>query len=204
MPMIQAEQWLADARNGISLETDHRRHVISYLTAVEELTIAQLAQLFNVHERTISNDRMAIRKLLAENIKEEDVSLILADIRLQFETNLRDIGRSKAKCKMGTRTYLDHCNAAFKMQMDYMRGFQDLGVFPKELGSVTVNKFEFQATVGLTADANPRPVKMFDKDIPELVGEIVTPKALTDGNPTVQTVPEPGSTTPVVVSGDQA
>ena len=180
--IIQAEKWLSEAKAGTILPTEARRHCVAYLMSSEAMTVPEMAELFQVTERTISYDKAEIRKMVAEEIKAEDVALILADIRLAFGKNLRDIEKSKAKAKLGTKTYLDHCTAGFKMQLDYMKGFQDLGVYPKELGTIHVDKFEFSATVGLDTSNTPRPVQMFDKQIPTIQAEVVeSPKALSDG-----------------------
>jgi hypothetical protein len=180
MAIIQAEQWLELARKKQQLTTEQRRHVIAYMMSrpgEECPSKAEMAALFGVSDRTIGFDRKAIREAVAEEIKEEDVGLILADLRLCFEKTIRNIEKSAHKAKLGSANYLEHQKSLFKMQQDYVKGLQDLGVLPKELGTLHVDKFEFKASVGL--EAAGRPVNMYDP--PTIPAEIIETKALSNG-----------------------
>jgi hypothetical protein len=183
MAVVVAKKLWEDALKGVKLSTKDRRHVIAWLMATDSQSISDMALAFKVSERTISLDKVYIREQVAKDIQAEDIGMVFADIRMAFEKNMRDIETSKQKASLGTKTYLDHCNASFKLQMDFVRGMQDLGVYPKELGTLHVDKFEFTATVGLDAvAAGQRPVTMFDDKKPKVIAaQIVDPKSLTDG-----------------------
>lgn len=178
---IQAELWMQDALSGLELTTEQRRHVVAWMMATGSHTAAEMAVIFKVHERTIITDKSKIRELMAESIKAEDVGLILADIRLSFENAIRRVEKALKKAKPGTGTYLDYVRAIPDLQLQYMKAYQDLGYYPKNLGTIQVDKFEFKATVGLNAGNEQRPVKMFGSEPPTISGEVVETKALTDG-----------------------
>jgi len=181
MAIIQAEQWLDLARQKQPLTTEQRRHVVAYLMSRpgdDCPSISESAELFGVSDRTIANDRKAIREAVAEEVKGEDVGLILADLRLCFNKCYRNVENSARKAKLGQMTYLEHQKTLFRMQQDYVKGLQDLGVLPKDLGTMHVTRFDFQASVGL--DATGRPMSMYDnpRTIP---AEIIETKVLSNG-----------------------
>ena len=138
-----------------------RRIAITTSLLTDSKSNAEFAEELQVSERTITRDRTAIRRDIAETIRSEDVGLVLADIRIAFDKNMRDIGESKKQAHPGTKTYLDHATAEFRMMQDYVAALMDLGVFPKNLGIVHTEKYAFSATVGLNV-ATDRKVTMFD------------------------------------------
>jgi hypothetical protein len=183
---LHAEKLLKAAQSGQELSTEDRRHVMAWIIGTDnQYSNEELAEIFKVAERTVTNDRRYVREMIAKNIKEQDVGLILADIQLSIERNIRDIEKSKAKSKLGTKTYLDHCNASVKMQIDCMKAFQDLGLYPKNLGTLHTEKFEFSAVVGMATPAQQRPLNMFDqkKEIPTLTAEVVEAPRLPNATP---------------------
>lgn len=139
-----------------------RRIAITTSLLTDSKSNAEFAEELQVSERTITRDRTAIRRDIAETIRSEDVGLVLADIRIAFDKNMRDIGESKKQAHPGTKTYLDHATAEFRMVQDYVSALMDLGVFPKNLGVVHTEKYEFSATVGLHVVDGNRNVTMFD------------------------------------------
>lgn len=193
MATPQAATLLERARNGERLSAKDRRHVLTYLMMREQMTNEELAELFQVSKRQVQFDKERIKQEVAKGLKTEDIALVIADIRLAFEKNMRDIEKGKEKATLGTRTYLDYCNAAFKLQMDYVKGMQDLGIYPKELGTMHVEEFKFIASVGVDTSAGSRPVDMFDKkETPVLDAIEVAPKELPDGKNS-ETTTQPAS-----------
>jgi hypothetical protein len=154
MPTPTAQDMIQRARNGEKLTTRERRHVITWLQATSgddttsiSMTNQQLGDLFGVTERTIRQDKQAFRKEKAKFIREDDISLIIADIALDFERQSRDIERSKKAAKEGSMTYLRHCTDALLLRVKMVNALQDLGYYPKNLGQLTVNKWDFEAKV---------------------------------------------------------
>ena len=165
MALIQAEDILIRAKGGEKVQPNERRHAIAYLFVKEpDTTNVALADIFGVDEKVIRKDKIHLRTEKAKEIKSEDVGLIIADIHLCFEKVAMYIERSRRKCDLGTRTYLDHCKAIFRMKLDMTKAMQDLGWLPKNLGNMTVENFQYEATVGKDGSVNTRPVDLkFDE-----------------------------------------
>lgn len=161
----QAEKLIERAQKGERLSTKDRRHCVAYLSATRpDVTNTAMADLFKVSERMIRIDRMKIRQDKAELLKREDIGLVIADIALCFEKQVKDLEAGKAKCKVGSSVYLNYCKAIFNLQLEKIRALQELGYYPKNLGNMTVDKFVFKAVMGEDGSINTRPVNIdFDK-----------------------------------------
>lgn len=176
----QAEKLLERAQKGERLNTKDRRHCLAYLdVAKPDYTNVALAELFKVTERMIRVDRDKIRKQKAEIVKKEDIGLVIADIALCFDRQVRDLEHSKAKCKVGSAVYLNHCKAIFNLQLEKVRALQELGFYPKNLGNMTVDKFEYKAVMLADGSITTRPVNMqFDDAIDvDTVQQVIEPPA---------------------------
>ena len=144
----QAEQLISRALAKEHLNPAERRHCISYLQVTQpEATNVAMAEMFGVTEGSIRADIKAIRSAKAKIIREDDIGLVIADVALTFEHQVRDAERSKLKAGLGSRTYLEHCRAIARMQVERIEILQKLGYFPLNLGNMTVQKFEYKATV---------------------------------------------------------
>lgn len=156
-----AEKFVERAQKGEQLTVKERRHAISYLTVTRpELTGSALAQLFKVSEPTIRIDKQRIREAKAEMIQKEDIGLVIADIAICFERQIRDMESSKNHCKVGSVAYLGHCKAIFQMQLQKVEALQKLGYYPQNLGNLTVQKFEYKAIVNADGSVLTRPMDM--------------------------------------------
>lgn len=167
MAIAHAQKLITQAQAGEKhLTASERRLCIQYLQATQpELTNNQMGEWFGVSERTIRLDKNWIREQKARFLKDElskDLALVIADIAMDFEQQVRDIEKSKQKTKLGTSTYVMHCNSVFDMRLRMVKAFQDIGYLPKNLGSMTVEKFEYKAEVTKDGALNTRPVDMFD------------------------------------------
>jgi hypothetical protein len=167
--MIPQTQLLLEDVGKRKFNTHERRQVVIYLKATDpEMTNVKLASMFDVTERTIRLDLQAFRKEKAQFIKEDDVGLIIADIALDYERQIRDIERSKIACEkkggkgLGTLTYLKHCTDAMALRIQMVKALQDLGYYPKNLGTQTIEKFEYKADVDKGGHVVVRPVDYFD------------------------------------------
>lgn len=146
--MIPATLQLLEESRQRKLTTKERRQCVVYLKATDpDVTNTSMAEMFGVTERTIRQDLQAFRREKAQFIKDDDVGLIIADIALDYERQIRDIERSKAKAKIGTLTFLKHCTDAMDLRIKQVKALQDLGYYPKNLGQMTVQKFDFKAIV---------------------------------------------------------
>jgi len=161
-----------------ALTTRERRLVVAYLMATEgdRYTNVELAEKFNVSERTIREDKKHIREEKAKFIKDDDVGLIIADICLDFERQVADIEKSKAKAKPGSHQFLAHCKAIMELRLKMVEALQNIGYLPKNLGNMVVQKFEYRAEV--------HPMTGHTETVPVLEAQVVEPKLLKDENST--------------------
>lgn len=190
----KAEKLIKQAQMGQLLSAKERRHCISYLMGTRpEFSQTAMADLFQVSERMIRYDVKHIRKDKAELIKQDDVGLVIADIVLCFDKQVRDMEASKAKCRLGTMPYLNHCKTIFNTQLLKVKAMQDLGYYPKNLGNLTVDKFEFKAVVTPDNSVTSRPVNMDLDGVIDTTAEKVEARAL-----------EAGESVATVESGDES
>lgn len=168
MPSIpHAEKLLAQAQNGAKLDTKDRRHVLGYLMATNPELASDneaLSETFQISDRMIRLDKKIIREEKAKLIKDDDIGLVIADLVLAFEQQIRDIEKSKAKCKLGSRDHLEHSKAIFDINLKKVKALQDLGYYPKNLGNMVVEKFEYKSVVHKDGSVDTRRVDMFDQD----------------------------------------
>lgn len=149
------------------LTSAERRLVVHYLQrTAPAVTNVEMATWFKCDEKLIRNDLQAIRTAKAKFLKEElarDMSLVIADIQSDFEQQVSDIEKDKEKARPGSRAYLDHCKAIFDMRLQMISAYQGMGYLPKNLGSMTQNKFEYKAIVHKDGSLNTRSVTQFDE-----------------------------------------
>ena len=163
--LTTAEKILEAAGRGDMVPAHERRHVVAFLMATRpEVTDAEIGEMFKVSDRTIRSDKFKIRQEKSRRIKEEDVSLIIADILLDFERTVSDIERSKKKASLGTANFLNHCATVMDIRLKTTKALQELGYLPKNLGHLAVSKFNYVSTVGEggvveTIKADSLPVK---------------------------------------------
>lgn len=188
-----AERMIDEAKKGKRLKAKERRHCISYLmiTGADSGSTA-LAEVFGVTARMIREDKAHIRREKAELIKEDDIGLVIADIVMCFDSQVRDIEQSKTKCRKGDRTFLEHCKAIFDLQLKKVKALQDLGYYPKNLGNMTVERFDYKAVVGKDGSVDTRPADLpdsafyTDQQILDAEFETLTPKQLTAADKTTE------------------
>lgn len=163
MPRPIAEKIIDQARYGKKPTSDERRMALVYLMYTQshdDIKNTEMAELFQVSERQIRKDRAAIRKKKSEYIKTEDVSLVIADIAINTDRQIYDLEKSKGKCKLGTKNYLDHCKAIVELEQKKIKLMQDLGYYPKNLGTLVEQKFEFKSTITRDTSMLERPLNM--------------------------------------------
>jgi hypothetical protein len=182
MAITQSEKLVERARSGEQLTSKERRVALAFLIATQpELTNTAIADVFRVSEKLVRMDKKYIRGERAKLIQEDDVGLVIADVTLSFENQVADIEASKKECAKGSRDYLEHCKAIFNFQLAKIKALQDLGYLPKNLGSMTIDKFEYKAIVTKDGSVNTRPVHMqtYDDVIDaEVVEQVVDQKLI--------------------------
>lgn len=187
MPLAHAANLLNELQDGRKITTAERRLCLQYLMATQpELTNAKLGEMFGVSERTLRVDKQKIRSQKAKFLKDElsnDLALVIADVAMDFERQVGDLEKSKAKSPLGKRAYVDHCNAIFDMRLKMIKAFQDIGYLPKNLGSMTVEKFSYKASVSLDGSVSTRTEEQFSpKELTAMDAEFTDiPKALPSG-----------------------
>ncbi len=161
MAIPRADTLIKKAREGEKLNHVDRRFCVAYLmaTAPDESNVS-LAALFAVSEKMIRNDKLFIREEKAKFIKEDDIALVIADVALNFDRQIRDLEAGKRVCGVqkngkGTRTYLEFCKSIFKLELDKVDALQNLGYYPRNLGTLTKQTFEYKASVSVMEGGAP-------------------------------------------------
>jgi hypothetical protein len=163
MAILTTEALLQEARDGRKLDAVDRRNVLRYLMYTRpDMNNVEAGELFQVTEATIRKDRAAIREEMAEELRTEDVGLVIGDISFNFRRQMRDLEASKAKAKPGSKEYLAHCVALLDMELKKTKAFQELGYLPKNLGNMTVTNYDYAAVVIKGDQIESRPLTMFD------------------------------------------
>jgi len=160
MAIPKAEKLIALAQTGERLVAKDRLHVVRYMMATRpDETNQSIADLCQVSERMIRKDKDAIRREKAQLIREDDIANVIADIAMNFDRQIKDLEASKKskECKPGTRTYLEHCKTIFTLELNKVAALQNLGYYPKSLGTLTTQKFEFTASVGIMEGEGTKP-----------------------------------------------
>lgn len=149
-----AEKFLAEVESGKEITAQQRRHIIAYFMATKPEKAADtqgLAELFDVSDTMIRKDKRIIREEKAALIKEDDVGLVIADILIQFENQIRDLEKAKAQLvkdkKTATTLFMQLCRTIMELQLKTTEALQSLGYYPKNLGTQTTKKFSFVAVV---------------------------------------------------------
>lgn len=148
MALANAEKLIQRAQSGERLSRRERLHGVSYIMAtMPTLTNREIGEIFGVTERAVRKDKVDVKEERASQIREEDIALVIADIAMTYDFQIRDIEKSKMRCKLGSKDYLEHCKTIFDMQYRKVQALQNLGFYPKNLGNMTVEKFEYKAIV---------------------------------------------------------
>lgn len=161
MAVEQAQKIIDRAKGGERICSVERRHAVGFLMATEpEMTHQAIGDIFGVTEAQIRLDKKKVREFKAGLLKEDDIGLVIADIAINFDRQVRDLERSKKKCEEGTRTYAEHCKLIFHLELEKVKALQDLGYYPKNLGQISTVRFDFRANVSKDSSVDTRPVHL--------------------------------------------
>lgn len=148
------------------VDADERRRLVAYCTSMQpEISNTELAHWCKVTEGCIRKDRLLVRKKMAKDVQEDDIALIIGDILGDFKRQISHIEKSKEKATLGTNNYLQHCSSAMDIRLKTVKALQDLGFLPKQLGNMTVQKFEYAAVVTVDGSVDTRPLGLFDENV---------------------------------------
>lgn len=155
MVLLRAQSLLEKAHAGEILSAKDRRHCIDYILTnssangkhLNPITVAEMADLFKVSERQIRDDKRKVREQRAKEISEEDVSLVIVELLQTFDDQIADAHRQKRKVKPGTPTYLQYIKAITELTTQKITILQSLGYYPKNLGNLNVETFDYTAIV---------------------------------------------------------
>jgi len=159
----RCEQFILAAERGEKLESEARRDAVAYLTVVRpDLSNMDLSRLFGCVESLIRRDKETNRKRMAEELGNDDISLVINDIRRTYETVSLELQKSLKKCADGTMTKLNHLKTQMEFQSKYVEALQSLGFLPKNLGNLTKTQFIFKAHVAKGGGVNTTVVNSTD------------------------------------------
>ena len=161
MVLLRAQELLNRANNGELLTQKERRHCIDYILSnssspLQEddenkkllpITNQEMADLFQVSVRQITKDKAFVRKKRASELSNEDVTLVLADLSYTFDEQLAKAKRALSMTKPGTELYLKYVKTITDIAVQRVKILQDLGYYPKSLGNLTVDSFDFTANI---------------------------------------------------------
>src|SRR5581483_10873742 len=177
MAVAHAQKLLIKAQGGEKLTSGERRHVVEWLQATQPgLTNDTMADWFQVSDRTIRLDKKAIRLKKAKILKEDDPGLIIADISMAFDQQMQELEKGLSKTRLGSKEHLAYSIAIMDMHFKKLKAFQDAGYTPKNLGNMTVEKFEYTAIVHKDGSVETRKADMFkEKPEPDFIEAEVVP-----------------------------
>jgi len=137
------------------LDADERRDALQYLMMVRrDLNNYELARIFKVSEKTIRDDKVIIRKRVSEDISDQDIAVVVSDLRKGHDWLMTELARSTKKCTLGSPTYLNHLKAYEDFSFRIVEVLQSLGVYPKNLGNLTKTEFVYKAHVAKGGGVN--------------------------------------------------
>lgn len=145
------------------LTTEERRRVIAFLLSSQpDLSNVEMGTWFQVTEGCIRKDRSTIRKQMANDVKEDDIGMVIADLVWSAKRQIADLETSKAKANKGSMAFVQHCKAVIEIQQNTVKSLQTLGFYPKNLGNLSIDKFEYAAIVSADGSVETRPMNLFD------------------------------------------
>ncbi len=168
--MNMAEQFIDRAERGEKLTTDERRHAVAYIESMHpEVSNVDMARLFQVDEATIRSDIKKSKAAKIDRVREDtDIKLILADMIHARDRAVRKLAAVQAKMEREKKTdspnYRKTIEAEVNMHLKIAAALSELGVLPKNIGTVTVNKSVFKAIVEQKTGAisEVRPLDLFN------------------------------------------
>lgn len=151
MALPIAEDIIKRAEAGQEISAKERRHAIAFVMAMqpENAGTTDLARLYKVSDRQIRLDKTAVREERSKLIGEEDIGLVIADIRISHDNAARELYRQAKFSKQGSQVRLNYIKAQHEILLKTVEALSNLGYYPKNLGTQTVQRYEYIATVDM-------------------------------------------------------
>jgi len=137
---------------------DRQDALLHLMNVRPDLSNVELGRIFKVNEKAIRQDKEAIRKRLAEEMGDKDISVVISDLMRGHERIMTELAKSTRKCEYGTNTFLAHLKFEHEANFRIVEVLQSLGVYPKNLGNLTKTEFVFKAHVAKGGGVNVAPV----------------------------------------------
>lgn len=173
---IDVEEMLNEDEQN-SIEADVRRQVVEHymnLGDKTKVTVAFLGKFFGMDPAAISRDRRVIRQRNEALLEKEPLNIakIVDDIEAFYDEELAALEKGRKQCRAGTTAYLQYCKQITETFAAKNKVLQDIGRYPKNMGTHTVNKFEWHA---FTEKDGSILTKVGPKPEPKLIeGEFIT------------------------------
>lgn len=148
MAALVVEDLLRQARAGVKLDADSRRRCLTYLMATEPgLTNRELAETFQVSDKTIRDDKQTFRQEVADEIEHDDIRLVIADLKISFTEQRRELEKGKKRCEPGTKLHLEYTRALIDLDIKMTDTYQRIGILPDNAGANIKEEFTYIAVV---------------------------------------------------------
>lgn len=156
--ILRAEGMLKGEAEDKLPAADRQDAVLHLMSVRPDLSNIELGRLFKVSEKTVRNDKEAVRKRLSEEMGDRDIGLVISDLIRGHERLMTELAKSTANSKYGTATKLAHLKFEQDATYRIIEVLQSLGVYPKNLGNLTKTEFIFKAHVAKGGGVNTVPV----------------------------------------------
>ncbi len=76
-----------------------------------------------------------------------DLGGIVSELTADYENQRKQIRRSRAKCRPGTKAYLDHCKLLDDLRRKHILSLRTLGLIPRSLAATLADRYEYTAVL---------------------------------------------------------
>lgn len=174
--IISAKELLESAQAGNKLRTGERRRVIAFLqtTADTSFNGAELSKIFQVSETAIRQDKRFIKDTLVKQLREEgDIKYVISDIMVDFNKIANELEKGLRATKVGSLLHLKFSEAILDTRLKVVKTFQDLGWYPKNLGTIQEEKWIYKAHVGEDGHVSTQKIKSIKEKTSKSQGETI-------------------------------
>lgn len=184
MSLLKVTQLIEQAESGArKLNTEERRRAVAHIMVTSPTTPnTEMGVMFGVTEGAIRKDREAIRQGMADEVKEDDIGLVIADLLWDFKRQIAVLEESLVATKNGSTERRRHAETIMNLRLNVLKALQDLGYLPKNLGNMTKEIFEYAAVVIKDGSVDARPLNLFDPAVQKAIRDREAVKRLTADN----------------------
>jgi hypothetical protein len=170
-----AQELFEKAQQGQSLTPRERRKVVDWVDSQDELDYSntKLAEIFGVSEGNIRHDKKLILKAYASAISPEMAMTYVGHYLKSHDDLIRKARFGLFKTKVGTVYHQNYLKVISDLEDRKKKLLQEIGIIPKELGSVNIFQEVWQATVSDGGVTSVVPVDVPDPVVGLLEAEIL-------------------------------